>query len=314
MITSICGVDVSKAWLDVWAAGQYERFANTSEGIEALAGFCRQHGAELVVMEASGGIEQTAFIALWALGQPCAIANPRAVRSFADAMGFLEKTDRIDAEVIAGYAAARKMVATPPSSDEQRRLTALAARLRQITGDLSVQKQRLHTTRDPIALESLKDAIRFFNHQAKVIADQIHALIDVDPLWAKIDKTIRSVKGVAARTVACILADLPEIGTISNKAIAKLVGLAPLANDSGKRQGQRSIRGGRDTVRSILFLVAGLARKYDDELAAFHDKLIAAGKPKMVARVALARKLLVRLNAKVRDARAEIANQACQAR
>ena len=128
------------------------------------------------------------------------------------------------------------------------------------------------------------------------------------PLWAELDKTIRSVKGLADRTVAILLADLPEIGTLSNKAITKLVGLAPLANDSGKRTGQRSIRGGRAAVRSILFLVADIARKYDADLTSFRDRLIAQGKAKMVVRIALARKLLVRLNAKARDARLNLAH------
>ena len=306
----ICGVDVSKAWLDAWLAGRYQRFANNPEGVEALFAFCCEHGAELVVMEASGGIEQAAFLALWKLGQPCAIANPRAVRSFADAMGFLEKTDRIDAEMIAGYAAAKRLVAAPPPSEDQRRLTALTARLRQVSADLSVQKQRLHTTGEPTALASLKEAIAFFNRQAKALASEIAALITVDPLWAKLDKTIRSIKGLADRTVAILLADLPEIGTLSNKAITKLVGLAPLPNDSGKRTGQRSIRGGRAAVRSILFLVADVARKYDDDLANFRTRLIAQGKAKMVVRIALARKLLVRLNAKARDARANLAKPA----
>nr|WP_214647921.1 IS110 family transposase [Novosphingobium aerophilum] len=299
----ICGVDVSKAWLDSWAAGRYRRFANSAEGVRDLLAVCREHGVTLVVMEASGGVEQAAFLELWRHGQPCAIANPRAVRSFADAMGYLEKTDRIDAEMIAGYAHARKLVATPPPSDDQRRLTALAARLRQVSADLSVQKQRLHATSDPIALASLKEAIAFFNRQAKALACEIAALVTVDPLWAELDKTIRSIKGLAGRTVAVLLADLPELGTISNKAIAKLVGLAPLADDSGRRSGRRSVRGGRASVRSILFLVADGARKYDPRLAEFRDRLHAQGKPKMVVRIALAHKLLVWLNAKARETR-----------
>lgn len=306
----ICGVDVSKAWLDSWAAERYQRFANTAEGVGQLLAFCCEHNVELVVMEASGGVEQAAFLALWKQGQPCAIANPRAVRCFADAMGYLEKTDRIDAEMIAGYAAAKKLIATPPPSDNQRRLTALTARLRQVSADLSVQKQRLHSTSEPTALDSLKQAIAFFNRQAKALAAEIAALVAVDPLWAELDKTIRSVKGLADRTVAVLLADLPELGTISNKAIAKLAGLAPLADDSGKRHGRRSVRGGRASVRSILFLVADVARKYDDDLAAFRAKLLAQGKEKMVVRVALARKLLVRLNAKTRETRAALAKSA----
>lgn len=303
----ICGVDVSKASLDSWASGRYQQFANTAAGVEQLVAFCREYDVELVVMEASGGVEQAAFLALWKQGQPCAIANPRAVRSFADSMGYLEKTDRIDAEMIAGYAAARKLIATPAPSEDQRRLTALAARMRQISADLSIQKQRLHSTTEPTALASLKDTIAFFNRQAKAFAAEIAALVTVDPLWAELDKTIRSFKGCAERTVAVLLADLPELGTISNKAITKLVGLAPLANDSGKRNGRRSVRGGRASVRSILFLVAAVAAKYDKDLAAFRDRLLAQGKEKMLVRIALARKLLVRLNARARETRAILA-------
>jgi len=305
----ICGVDVSKAWLDVFVAPDHcQRFANSPDGVTDLAGFCREHDVELVVLEASGGFEQSAFLALWQQGQPCAIANPAAVRHFAKAMGYLEKTDQIDTRVIVGYAEAKRLKPTPPPSCDQQKLTALAARLRQVTADLSVQKQRRHSTRDEQAMASLCEAIAFFNRQAKILAAEIAALVEKDPLWVTLDRTFRSVKCVADRTVAVLLADLPEIGTVSNKAIAKLVGLAPIANDSGKRAGKRPIRGGRDTVRSILFLVADLARRYDPSLADFRQRLLDQGKPKMVIRIALARKLLVRLNAKARDARAQMPN------
>lgn len=305
MNTIICGADVSKAWLDGWVeAGGHRRFANDTDGIAALAQWASAQGAGMVVMEASGGVEQAAFLALWQAGLPAALTNPRAVRRFAEAMGKLEKTDRIDAEVIARHAGARRIQPSPPPSEEQQRLTALAARLRQVTGDLSVQKQRLHATRDPDALASLKAAIAFFAGQAKALAAQIAELVAHDPVWAALDTTLRSVKGVADRTVAVLLAELPEIGTLSNKAIAKLAGLAPIANDSGKRSGPRSIRGGRSAVRSILFLVADVARKYDPSLTDFRQRLLEQGKPKMVVRIALARKLLVRLNAKAREARA----------
>ena len=187
-------------------------------------------------------------------------------------------------------------------------LSALATRLRQVTGDLSVQKQRLHSTRDPGALASLREAIAFFTAQAKALAGEIASLVEHDPVWAALDRTFRSVKGVAGRTVAVLLAELPEIGTLSNKAVAKLAGLAPIANDSGKRSGPRSIRGGRSAVRSILFLVADVARKYDPSLTEFRQRLLNQGKPKMVVRIALARKLLVRLNAKARETRMALAS------
>lgn len=307
MIKIFCGVDVAKAWLDAWAPnGGHRRFANTPEGVEALAAWCREQGAELVVMEASGALERPAFLALWKLGQPCAIANARSVRRFAQAMGRLEKTDRIDAEMIAGYAEAKKMVPTPPPSADQQKLTALAARLRQVTCDLTVQKQRVHTTHEPTALASLMEAIAFFKRQAKALAAEMASLIDADPLWTALDRSFRSMKGFAGRGVAYLLAEVPEIGTLSNRAITKLVGLAPLPDDSGKRQGQRSIRGGRAEIRSILFLLADIVRKFDQGFTDFKQRLLAKGLAKMQVRVALARKLIVRLNAKARDARAAL--------
>lgn len=306
---TICGVDVSKSWLDAWIEPVgHRRFANAPQGACELAAFCCEHGVELVVMEASGGIERDAFLALWQQGQPCAIANPKAVRRFAEAMGYLEKTDRIDAQMICGFAQAKRIVPTPPPSADQQRLTALATRLQQVTRDLGNQKRRLHTTHEPVAVESLKEAIAFFMDQAKRIAKEMTALIQADPLWTALDRAFRSVKGVADRTVAYLLADLPEIGTLSNRAVTKLAGLAPLANDSGKRQGQRSIRGGRAGIRAILFLVADVARKYDPSLADFRNRLLAKGLSKMEVRVALARKLLVRLNAKARETRAQLSH------
>lgn len=306
---TICGVDVSKAWLDAFVAGTHRRFANTEAGCRELAELCRAEAADLVVLEATGGLEQPAFLTLWGLGQPAALANARSVRRFAEAMGMLEKTDRIDARMIAWFAQTKRMKPTPPPSADQQRLNALATRLRQVTQIQGDEKRRLCSARDPIARASLLEAIAFFTSQAKALADEIAALIEADPLWSALDRTIRSVKGAAGRTVAYLLAELPEIGTLSNRAIAKLAGLAPLPDDSGKHQGKRSIRGGRANIRSLLVLIADIVRKFDPSLADFRQRLIDKGLAKMQVRVALARKLLVRLNAKARDTRAAIANQ-----
>jgi len=260
-------------------------------------------------MEASGGYERRPFLELWQLGVSCALTNPRSVRRYAEAMGFLEKTDRIDASVIARFAMAKNLSPTPLPSPAQQRLKALVTRLRQLTDDLTVQKQRRTNLLDnPEMLASIDEVIALLKRQSRSLEGEIASMIDDDPLWALLAKTWRSIKGVAGRTVGRLHAELPEIGTRSNRAIAKLVGLAPLADDSGKRKGRRSIRGGRAGVRSILFLVAGIAARYDQSLAAFKARLVAAGKEKMVIRIALARKLLVRLNAKARDARATYAN------
>lgn len=304
-----CGVDVSKDWLDSFIPpSHFERFENSPEGIGRLADFIRIHAASLVVMESSGGVERLPFYMLWEQQIPCAIVNPRSVRDFAKAMGHLEKTDRIDAGVIAHYAATKSLKPTPPPSRNQQRLSALSARMRQVVSDLTVQKQRLHTAHDDMARQGLLEILALLKRQSKSLSAEIAGLIDNDPLWAALDATLRSVKGVADRTVATLMADLPELGILSNKAIAKLAGVAPLADDSGKRQGTRRTRGGRSSVRVILFLVADIARKYDQSLTAFRQRLIAKGKCKMVIRIALAHKLLVRLNAKARETRAAFAN------
>lgn len=299
-----CGVDVSRDWLDCFIPpSHFERFENSPEGLGKLAGFLQPHRPCLVVMEASGGIERVPFYLLWEHQVPCAVVNARSVRDFAKAMGHLEKTDRIDAQVIARYAATKQIQPTPPPSQNQQRLSALSARMRQVVSDLTVQKQRLHTAHHDVAREGLLEIIAVLKRQSKSLSVEIAALIKDDPLWAALDTTLRSVKGVADRTVATLMADLPELGVLSNKAIAKLAGLAPLADDSGKRQGIRRTRGGRASVRTILFLVADIARKYDQSLAAFRQRLLDQGKKKMVVRIALAHKLLVRLNAKARETR-----------
>jgi transposase len=224
-------------------------------------------------------------------------------------MGMLEKTDSIDTAMIARFARDKNLQPTPLPSQAQQRIKALVARLRQVTDDLTVQKQRRSSLLDNAEmLASLDEVIVLLKRQSRTLEGEIASMIDDDPLWAKLAETFRSVKGVAGRTVARLMADLPEIGTYSNKAIAKLVGVAPIANDSGKRKGKRPVRGGRSSVRSILFLVARTAARYDKTLSEFRDRLVAAGKEKMVIRIALARKLLVRLNAKARDARVAYAN------
>jgi transposase len=305
----ICGVDVSSEWLDARLGrhGESLRVERSAQGISALAAFCREHGVELAVLEATGGYEQLAFGLLWAQGVPCALANPRSVRRFAEAMGLLEKTDRIDAGVIAWYAEAKHLVGQQPASAAQRQLRALSDRLRQLTELAVMQSNQRRLVEEPAVQAMFDELLATIRRQARALERQIAALIEDDPLWARLAEAFREIKGVAGRTVARLMAEMPEIGTLNGKAVGKLAGLAPLANDSGKRQGWRSIRGGREGVRSILFVVAEIVRRHDPDFAAFHRRLKDAGKKPKVIRVALARKLLVRLNAKARDVRAELA-------
>lgn len=309
MASIICGVDVSSETLDgrIGGSGLELSVRRDPEGIAALAAFCLDNGVELVVMEATGGYEKLPFGLLWAAGVPCAIANARSVRRFAEAMGVLEKTDRIDAGIIADYARAKGLTAQAPEGQAQERLRALVTRLRQLTALKVAQSNQRRLVQDAMVTASFDEMLALIARQSRLLETQIAELLDADPLWRALDAAFRQIKGVAGRTVARLMAEMPEIGTVSNKAIAKLAGLAPLANDSGKRQGRRPVRGGRAQVRSILVVVAGLVARHDPDMAAFHQRLIQAGKPRMTARVAVARKLLVRLNAKARDARSAIA-------
>lgn len=277
------------------------------EGIATLGRFCTEHGVELVVMEASGGYEKLPFGLLWAAGVPCAVANARSVRRFAEAMGVLEKTDRIDARIIADYARAKGLVAQAPETQAQEGLRALVTRLRQLTDLKVAQSNQRRLVQDPEVVAGFDEMLAMIARQSRGLELRIAELLACDPLWRALDQAFREIKGVAGRTVARLVAEMPEIGTVSNKAIAKLAGLAPIANDSGKRQGKRSVRGGRVQVRSILVVVAGVVARHDPDMAAFHHRLTQAGKPKLAIRVAVARKLLVRLNAKARDARSAIA-------
>ena len=312
MTNLICGVDVSSATLEARLGrdGAVQRFERSAAGVTGLAAFCKQHQVAFVAMEATGGYERLPFGVLWAAGVPAAIVNPRAVRRFAEAMGILEKTDRIDTGVIAWFAEVKRIVPQPPASPAQQQLAALVTRLRQLTELRTAQSNQRRLVTDPTVRGSFDALLKLLASQIRELADRIVQLIDSDPLWQKLDAAFRTIKGVADRTVARLIAELPEIGTLSNKAAAKLAGLAPIARDSGKLIGKRPVRGGRRGIRSILFVVADVVRRYDPDFTDCHRRLTEAGKPKKLIRVALARKLLVRLNAKAREARCQFANPA----
>jgi transposase len=304
----ICGVDVSLRSLDVRLGrdGAAARFANEAGGIAELIAFCREHRVSLVALEATGGYERLAFGVLWSAGIAAAIVNPREVRRCAEAMGFLEKTDRIDSGIIAWFAAVKRVVPRRPAGATQQRLAALVTRLRQLTDLRTAQTNRRRLIADPDLLASVAELLSLLARQIKALGEQIGKLIADDPVWCALDRAFREIKGVADRTVARLMAELPEIGTLSNKAVGKLAGLTPLARDSGTHAGRRTIRGGRGSIRAILFVVADLVRRHNPDFAAFHRRSSEAGKPKKVIRIALAHKLLVRLNAKARDARRQL--------
>jgi transposase len=303
----LCGVDISSASLAarIGREGAAASFPNTAEGIRALGAFCQAQQVELVAMEATGGYEKQSFALLSEQGLAVAILNPRAVRQFALSMGRLEKTDAIDAGMIAWFAEVKNSQPLCLSPASQQHLRALVTRLRQLTEVHTAQRNQQRLITDLAVQAWFAELLAVVTRQIGELATAIAALLAADPLWRQLDQAFRTIKGVADRTVARLMAEMPEIGTLSNKTISKLAGLAPLANDSGKHQGKRKVRGGRASVREILFIVASVVGRYEPDFIAFRERLANAGKPPKVIRIALAHKLLVRLNAKAREVRCQ---------
>ena len=269
--------------------------------------FCQEHAVSLVAMEATGGYEQPVVAALQGMGLAAAVLNPREVRQFAESMGRLEKTDQIDARMIAWFASVRKVRVARPVRAEQAELRALVTRLGQLTRESVTQRNQLRQSSMPRVQESIRELLALIARQIKQLAAEVAELLAADPVWSRLDRALREIKGIADRSVALLMAELPELGTLSAKAVSKLAGLAPMARDSGQHQGRRRVRGGRAEVRSLLYLVARGVAIYEPEFSQFQERLKKAGKPPKVVRIALAHKLLVRLNAKARDARRELA-------
>jgi transposase len=306
----ICGVDVSSSTLEarIGREGATGTFLNTPAGIAALGVFCHTHEVELVAMEATGGYERQALMQLSEQGLPVAILNPRAVRRFAESMGRLEKTDAIDAGMIGWYAEVKQSMPLRLAPHTQQHLRALVTRLRQLTQIRTAQLNQQRLITEPVVQASFDELLGVVARQIRALEQQIATLIQADPLWCVLNQAFRSIKGVADRTVARLMAEMPEIGTLSNKTISKLAGVAPLARDSGKHQGRRAVRGGRAAVREILFIVASVVGRYEPDFIAFQQRLRDAGKPPKVIRIALAHKLLIRLNAKAREIRRQLAH------
>jgi transposase len=304
----ICGVDISSSRLEarIGRDGVSASFSNGTAGIARLVCFCQEQQVELVAMEATGGYEQQAFAQLSEQGIAVTILNPRSVRQFAESMGRLEKTDRIDAGMIALFAEVKQSKPLCLAPRSQQHLRALVTRLRQLTEVRTAQLNQQRLITEPMVQSCFDELLSLIGRQIRDLEQQIAALIQADPLWRELNQTFRTIKGVADRTVARLMAELPEIGTLSNKTISKLAGVAPLARDSGKHQGKRVVRGGRGAVREILFIVASVVGRYEPDFIAFQQRLRSAGKPPKVVRIALAHKLLVRLNAKAREVRQQM--------
>jgi len=301
----LIGIDVAKAELVVAARPSGERWTapNDERGVQRLVERLRHDGPALVVLEATGGYELLCVGALAAAGLPVVVANPRQVRDFAKATGQLAKTDRIDADVLALFAErVRPEVRTLPAADAQE-LDALLARRRQLLEMLQAERNRLGQVfgrgRQPVK-KSLKAHIAFLERELRIADTDLGAMIRRSPAWRERDDLLQSVPGVGPVLSLTLLAELPELGRLSRREIAKLVGVAPLSRDSGALRGRRFVQGGRAGVRAVLYMAALVATKRNAVIGAFYQRLLRAGKPKKLAPVACMRTLLTILNAMAR--------------
>jgi len=298
----VVGIDVSKDRLDVHVRPSGEAFAVSRDGggLDVLLARLRELSPRIVVAEATGGFETVVAASLGAAGLPVVVVNPAQIRAFAKALGKRAKSDPIDAAVIAHFAEATKVEPRPLPDAETQRLADLVARRRQIIQMIVAERQR-----DQRASKRMKKSIarllRALQAELSEIDTDIDEAVRGSPAWWEKEDLLASVPGVGPATARTLIAELPELGALDRRQIAALAGLAPWTRQSGKWRGRSFIGGGRASVRTALFMSALSAARCNPALKAFRQRLIEAGKPKMVALIAVARKLLTILNAILRD-------------
>lgn len=300
------GIDVAKAELVVSMLPSGERLtvANDERGVQTLVSHLRAKTPTLIVLEATGGYELLAVGALASAGQPVIVVNPRQVRDFARATGQLAKTDRIDADILARFADVVRPAGRPVADDAAQELDALLARRRQLLEMLQAERNRagqVFGKGKRLVKKSLKTHIAYLERELRITDSDLGTMIRESTVWRERDELFQTVPGVGRVLSQTLMADLPELGRLSRRAIAKLVGIAPLSRDSGTLRGRRFVQGGRAPVRAVLYMAALVATKHNPTIRAFYLRLVAAGKPKKLALVACMRKLLTILNVMARS-------------
>jgi transposase len=300
------GIDVSKDRLDVAVRPGGEAFAveRNGAGLDRLIERLKQMPPTIVAVEATGGFETIVAATLGAAALPVVVVNPAQVRHFAQAVGKRAKTDPIDAAVIAHFAEATGLQPRPLPDEATRLLADLVARRRQIVEMMAAEGQRDRRFADKRLKKSILRLRKALEKELAELDDEIDDQIRGSPAWREKENLLASVPGVGPVVARTLIAELPELGALDRKQIAALAGLAPYTRQSGKWRGKSFIGGGRTVVRTALFMGALVAKRHNPVLKVFFDRLVAAGKPKMVALIAVARKLLTILNAILRDKRA----------
>lgn len=299
--TLFVGIDVSKRSLEVSIHGQADsqKYGNDPDDLARLVAAMNQVQPELIVMEATGGFERRAAAALRQAGFQVAVANPTRVRRFAQGVGVMAKTDKIDARLIAWYASVAQPAPNGQLSPAEEKLAALVERRRQLLVELVAEKNRLVTCSEYTRAD-IEEHIEWIEAHVERLEEHIRACIAQNPEWQERAAIIDSVPGVGEVTASTMLAELPELGKLNRQQIAALVGLAPFNQDSGPKRGKRKIAGGREGVRSVIFMATLSATRHNPVIRAFYERLLKNGKLKMVALTACMRKLLVIINSMVR--------------
>ena len=300
MMENVFGVDVAKNWVDVIGPDGHERVGN-----DDLAGFARRVAKQggRVAFEASGGYETPLRVALAQAGVPAIRINPRRARAFATSLGCLAKTDRVDASVIREMATRLDLSECPPETKDLRQLKALQLRRRQLVEDAKRQKVRLTQTSDKAMRSSVDRVLRFLQREIARIETAIARCIAASEELRTRAALLRTAPGVGPVSVTALMAEMPELGTLTPRQVAALAGLAPMARDSGLRTGRRRISGGRKSLRDVIYMAGLSAARNDPSLRAFSDRLRAKGKAPKQAIIAVTRKLLIILNAMIRENR-----------
>jgi transposase len=299
----VVGIDVSKERLDVAVRPTGEVFAvvRDAEGLDALVARLKPLAPVAVAVEATGGYETVVAASLAAADLPVVVVNPAQVRSFAQALGKRAKSDPIDALVIAHFVEATRPEIRPLPDAETRLLGDLVSRRRQIVGMITAERQRQKILTGKRLQRSIARLLAALQKELSSLETDIDQAVRGSPAWREKEDLLASVPGIGKIIARTVMAELPEIGTLDRRQIAALVGLAPWTRQSGTWKGKSFIGGGRAAVRAALFLGAMVAARHNPELKLFRDRLVQAGKPKLVALVATARKLLTILNAVIRD-------------
>lgn len=297
------GIDVSKATLDCHVLSDNHNFtcSNNTAGHKKLIAKLPAAGSCLVVMEATGGYQAAVAHALAAKGHLVTVANPRQIKSFGSAIGLLAKTDKLDAHLIARFAETVKPDVTKLPSKELQDLKALVSRRRQLVDMRADEKNHLEATSCRPAVRSISTVTKLLTRQITSIEKQIKDALDNSKEWTRKEEILESMPGVGAVTISTLIADMPELGSISMKQASALAGLAPYNRDSGKQRGKRHIWGGRSCIRQVLYMAVISAKRFNPAIKKFAERLESAGKPFKVVITACMRKLLTTLNAMLKN-------------